>query len=339
MKKFKSQKGAISLFALLSVFFFIAFMMGAYRIVSAQNSTQIDSIETIQERYTVTTAQAKILYDNKNGTNDVIPISTAKEFALIGTNNAFEKNGKIYTCSVGSKYYLTNDIIIDIDTDMCGETFNFNEYLIRGGTTGNSNFSIDKAGYDLYYFKDNAYYKMLIYQDFDTEDKKYFVSSNFTITSEGVTSISSDYKDKTRYSDLVDMLDTSKANQKYKKFGSGNNEFQFMYMIDKDGTKRFTANYNIVWLQERNPFKQIASTEATYRTMALNQGITSEATFFGMAVSSTSGMSSLIDGDSNPSNWYYGIGSFGDFNGGIKSIKLGGNDVVAYKLAFLVRVK
>jgi hypothetical protein len=53
MNNIKNKNGAISIFALLSVTFFVLFMLGAYKIVSSKNSQQLSSIQLMQQQYYV----------------------------------------------------------------------------------------------------------------------------------------------------------------------------------------------------------------------------------------------------------------------------------------------
>ena len=48
-----NQKGAISLYALLAVMFFMLFMLGAYKIISSKNNQQITSLQYVQKQYYV----------------------------------------------------------------------------------------------------------------------------------------------------------------------------------------------------------------------------------------------------------------------------------------------
>ena len=111
-KKLSSQRGAISLFVMLSMLFFLMFMLGAYTIVSRRNQAQIQATTELRTIYSATAMDQSSKYNEKFVAEDeVIPISNAKEFSLIGTGNTFSKNGKIYTCTSDRKYQLSNDII------------------------------------------------------------------------------------------------------------------------------------------------------------------------------------------------------------------------------------
>ena len=92
--KLKSQKGAISLFVMLSMLFFLMFMLGAYTIVSRRNQAQIEATTQLRTIYSSSATDQTSKYNEKFAkTDEVIPISNATEFSLIGTGNSFSKDG------------------------------------------------------------------------------------------------------------------------------------------------------------------------------------------------------------------------------------------------------
>ena len=47
----RNQRGAISLYTLLAVMFFMTFMIGVYKIVSSKNNSQLSSLQYVQKQY------------------------------------------------------------------------------------------------------------------------------------------------------------------------------------------------------------------------------------------------------------------------------------------------
>jgi hypothetical protein len=136
-KLLKKQKGAISLYVLLAMLFFLMFMIGAYIIVSEKNKSQINTTTQLRSLYTVSDTELVNKYKSKFAKEakdddadddevddevdneaddeevDVIPLSNIQEISLIGSGIYFEKNGKIYHFTETSSYQLADDIIID----------------------------------------------------------------------------------------------------------------------------------------------------------------------------------------------------------------------------------
>jgi hypothetical protein len=142
-KLLKSQKGAISLYVMLSMLFFLMFMLGAYTIVSRKNQSQVKATTQLRSLYAVTDTELTNKYKSKFADADeVIPISNTTEITIIGTGNSFEKNGKIYKCDSTKSYQITNDIIID--RTIIPNTDTTYKDLINNGTL-----MIDLAGHTI----------------------------------------------------------------------------------------------------------------------------------------------------------------------------------------------
>ena len=195
IKSLKNQKGAISLFAVLSIMFFIAFMIGAYRIVSANNGMQITSLTTIKERYMKTDEDVKKDYNKIVSSDKRIPISSYENFKQIGTKNSIIYNGKVYYCGDDKNYtyYLTNDIAFDLDReydsnsgkletakgDFIPPSIKLQTHLEDSETT----YKIEPGQFDIVYYKNNEKYKLLEYQhgDYTKIDKNSDVAGFKTV--------------------------------------------------------------------------------------------------------------------------------------------------------------
>ena len=315
-KNISSQKGAISLFVMLSMLFFLMFMLGVYTIVSRRNRAQIQATTQLRTIYSEAAMDQTSKYNEKFANSDeVIPISNAKEFSMIGTGNNFWKNGKIYTCASDRKYQLSNDIIIDIDNDIAGKNFDFNEYLLYGGKIGSASVSIDTAGYEVLYYKGGAYWKCLLYQNINGANGL-FNSSN----------AKSNKTSKNSYSALIE-LETNEA--KYKL----SSKFEFLLMYDTSLTDRtFKANRYNRWTQTKNP---VTTTEGVDLGVNLTDiKLTGGKTFGGLAISTTS-TSCFLNGDLS-SSWYFAVGTYTKWNSGIPADN---SATATSQCMLLVRVK
>lgn len=297
--KLKSQKGAISLFVMLSMLFFLMFMLGAYTIVSRRNQAQIEATTQLRTIYSSSATDQTSKYNEKFAkTDEVIPISNATEFSLIGTGNSFSKDGKIYTCEATKKYQLTNDIIIDIDNDIVGKTFNFNEYLLYGGKIGSTSVSVDTAGYDVFYYKGNAYWKCLLYQNI-SDTSSVFTSSN----------VKNNKTSKNAYS-CLNELETNETSYKL------SSKFEFLLMYDTSLTdKTFKANRYNRWTQTQNPLSvtEVPSGTTNLGASLTDIKLTGGKTFGGLALSTSA---CFLNGDLS-SSWYFAVGTYTKWNNGI----------------------
>lgn len=116
MKKngYKSSNGAISVFVLMSMLFFLFCMIGVFSIVSKKAQTQTQSIVELKDKYYEESEENQV-YQNKFANDDeVIPIYTKEQLDEIGTDTEIEIDGKIYNFSMEKQYELKNNIIFDI---------------------------------------------------------------------------------------------------------------------------------------------------------------------------------------------------------------------------------
>ena len=81
-------------------------------------------------------------------------------------------------------YVLKDNIIVDIDEKLTNNTIGFNDYKLYSQT-----YYIDKDIYDIYYFKDNKYWKAIAYQEFSDD----YIINKTTSYTEKIFSIINDY--------------------------------------------------------------------------------------------------------------------------------------------------
>lgn len=158
-KSMKNQNGAISLFVLLSMMFFLAFMLGAFTLVNRRNVAQIESLSQTKKIYS-SKANAKDIYDSIFANEKaVVPIISVKQLkdalSVHGTENQIKYliNGKVYTYKNGANYILQNDIILNFN-DVKGNASeisftNFEKFLTD--CTENETFGINLNNYNIYY--------------------------------------------------------------------------------------------------------------------------------------------------------------------------------------------
>ena len=112
MKKLKSEKGAITIIVLVSVLFFVSFLISSYVIVTNKVQMQKEIIEETQKIYEPKSSIEEI-YSSYFITNEVIPIYTAEQLLAIGQENKqVNINGKFYTFTNKNTYILKNDLTI-----------------------------------------------------------------------------------------------------------------------------------------------------------------------------------------------------------------------------------
>lgn len=143
-----NEKGAISLFVVLAMMFFLVFMVGAYTTVARRNQQQAASMSDLQATYkTDGVAQ----YDDLMGVEDlIVPITSAEDLFDIGSGKRKNIGSVDYVFSQDANYQLMNNIEIDMTTlqtyGTVGATYFFKDYVLY-----NSDYNVIKNGFDVYY--------------------------------------------------------------------------------------------------------------------------------------------------------------------------------------------
>ncbi len=109
----KSQKGAITLYVLVSMLVFTMLAVGLFVTSANKQRAQLEAIEQTKKVYD-SDETAEEAYQKYIG-GDVIPIYTAEQFQKIGTGSNITINGKIYTFATGKTYVLKNNINLSED--------------------------------------------------------------------------------------------------------------------------------------------------------------------------------------------------------------------------------
>lgn len=143
-KRGKAQEGAISVFVMMAMLFFLFTIVGVYAISSKRAQTQTEAFGILENKYYESGEENEKYASKIMPETATIPIYTKEQFWTIGTGNKVEIEGKIYTFSNSAKYQLQNDIIINIATELDKP-----ELVTQ---------DIDENGYEVYYYYDENYY-------------------------------------------------------------------------------------------------------------------------------------------------------------------------------------
>lgn len=84
-KKYKSQKGAITLFILIALLFFIIALINLYIITANRANKQIETTKQTIDIYGKNIDQIEDLYKSYFGDGNVIPIYTAEQLQKLAT--------------------------------------------------------------------------------------------------------------------------------------------------------------------------------------------------------------------------------------------------------------
>lgn len=110
MKKLKSEKGAITIVVLVSVLFFVSFLISSYVIIANKVQTQKEIIAETKKIYEPKSSMEDI-YNSYFNNDEVIPIYTVEQLLSIGEEEKqINIDGKYYTFTNTSSYILKNDL-------------------------------------------------------------------------------------------------------------------------------------------------------------------------------------------------------------------------------------
>ncbi len=132
----ESQKGAISVFVMFVMMFFLVTIMGIYMIASKKAQTQTESIGLTQDLYYISNEEAEIYNEKLAPNTEIIPVYTKEQLWAIGSNQAIEIEGKVYQFGEEAKYALKNDIVLNMGTEFSFLNYDFvfgeNKKIIQG---------------------------------------------------------------------------------------------------------------------------------------------------------------------------------------------------------------
>lgn len=318
MRNIKSQKGAISLFVILSMLFFLAFMLGVFSITSRRNAAQLEAVRETAKIY-ASGIDANTIYDSMLATTSgtAIPITNIEQLKEVkklqeGTNTTattnYTINGKLYSYKKGSSYYLANDIILDMKTELDGKSaatsnvVNIYDYILYDI----SKYKIDLNNHNIYYkLKDNSLWKCVFYQDIGesstsanrftsvTEAGKCYTAKKYSILANGIEEFSYPWTTTTNYEFLL-AFSSDFTSGTIGKFDIANEEFQR-------------------WRQLNSPAKEKISngtgseTATGYSAVKTSLGTSN---YWGGLTLSTSD-ACYINGSVGHANWFWAVGVIG----------------------------
>lgn len=329
-KNIKNQKGAISLFVLLSMMFFLAFMFGAFSLVSRRNAVQVEALKETKKIYS-NDASARDKYDAifASSTSSVVPITNFEQLKNVKAtfdNDSTVKyliNGNVYTYTKGATYVLQNDIILDLEDTVDGK--NGLQDKLYDYVLYNANYKVNLNGHSIYYEKDDgSIWKLVCYQNMgDSSNPNLF------------NSIKGDpnYYGKSYNATTFSILDDGISPYSNQWISDDNTvqNFEFMLMYNTESEKFDITNgmYNR-WRQTNNPTKEIETVTGythnfTGGTAKLTSYTGTASTYMsseiygywgGLAKSSASN-SCYLDGAVGHMYYHYAVAVItGDWNGG-----------------------
>ena len=170
-KNIKNQRGAVSIFVLMSMMFFLAFMLGAFTLVNRRNAAQVEALSETQKIYATKTS-AKDYYNSIFANeSSIVQIRNSEQLhkvKYVYDNNLEEKyliDGKIYTYKKDAKYALGNNITLyrndyqDFLKSVYSDCENYEEFLrnvYKYYISAESPYNIDLNGYTIFYERYNG---------------------------------------------------------------------------------------------------------------------------------------------------------------------------------------
>lgn len=305
-RNIKNQKGAISLFVLLSMMFFMAFMLGAFTLVNRRNATQMEALTETQKIYS-NRPSAREQYDSifvESGTS-VVPITNIDQLkqaksATGATKYRYLINGKIYTYQSGATYVLQNDIILDFDDTFNGKNNLSSDDKILDYLLYASTYDINLNGHSIYYYRkaDNTTWKLVFYQNIGTSS----ASNLFTSSNVGRNA------DTTKFSILDGGISA------YSKPWATNENYEFILMYSSNSGKFSKDKYNR-WRQTNDPTKEtianVTSGTATATGFkSITNAIVGTGDVWGGLAKSTSTADCYLDGSTGSNSNTFSVGSY-----------------------------
>lgn len=368
MKKVKNQKGAISLFTILAMLFFLAFMIGVYTITTIRNSAQLDAVRETAKVYSMG-IDPNTAYDSMLSitSGSVVPISTIEQLKAlqnITENNAPEVNytinGKLYTykkyktptddaTKPNITYVLNNDIILDLETEINGHKMNLSlyDYMLYDKT----NYNINLNNHNIYYrfAKDNTLWKCVFYQNNYKTDTAYNADNSILAggSEDNFINSSKDNAKRSVTPRLYSILDGGLT--PFKNSSSNSYEFILAYNCAENGEFNITDGVYNRWKQTNDPTKEAEavgdSTQTAIGYSSVQLGLTTDSSrdnyWGGLVLSSNN--SAYLDGSVGDNSVYYSVGTVDNWGkyGTPVSEYTGGKKVLnsASQTLLFVRVK
>ena len=142
-KKLSDEKGAISLFTVLSMLFFIAFALGAFTMISRRNQMQEATQASLKEIYT---QNGDAIYGALSGEDkdNIIRVDTKEKLYKIYSGEEVVQDTVVLTASTTAQYMFDDNISIDLEdivgfngsnTSNDSSPYVMNDYLLYNGAS------------------------------------------------------------------------------------------------------------------------------------------------------------------------------------------------------------
>lgn len=345
MKNIKNQKGSISLFVILAMMFFLAFMLGMFSVISRRNAAQLEAVRETAKIYS-SGMDANSVYDSMMATIDgsVIPISTPEQLKAVkeimngGSSQNYTINGQLYTYRKYKSdgvtlvpYMLANDIILNLTEEIHGKSdISIYDYMLYDKKKYNINLNNHNIYYEL---DDGTLWKCIFYHDIGTkaapnlfgsneEAGKSYTSSKYSILVNGIDEFKYPWTDTTNYEFLLTYNCVSQkfdiTNKKYQRWGQKNNPT----LENIPNTPDTTTRVFVEGLDE----------------IHYGLGTINNISWGGLSLSTSEG--TYLDGSVGHVYWYYSVGTR-QFHGtyGMPTSNLTGITTTASECLLFVRVK
>ena len=168
---YKKEKGAISLFVVLAMLFFIVFVVGSYTMISRKSQQQAESNAELKNAYV---RDGEEQYDSIVGvTDNVIPIRNKQDFYKIGSGAEIidSNTGLSYIATPEAEYSIKSTISIPIE-EIAGfkgdatDDYRFKDFVVYGktDTTDSNKYKVDcESNANIVYTLNGEIYKLLVY--------------------------------------------------------------------------------------------------------------------------------------------------------------------------------
>lgn len=324
--KMKNQNGAISLFVLLSMMFFLAFMLGAFTLVNRRNIAQIEALAETKKIYS-SGRTADEIYDSIFQTvgTSAVPITNIDQLHKVkdaaGGVNTYKYliNGKIYTYAKDTNYVLQNDIILDLEDTINDSNYGGRNQLydsLYDYVLYNSSYRVNTNGHSIYYQKDdNSIWKLVCYHYIGTDSDN--DAYKFDKNSGGDYYYGKSYDSK-RFSILENGISAYANNWLCN--DNSIRKFEFMLMYTSGDNQQFDASKYNRWRQTNDPAKDQDTSDkypngdypAAGYTINFEGGTTEglgEGNYWGGLVRARSSDNTYLDGSVGHTNWFFAVGS------------------------------
>ncbi|MCL2355459.1 MAG: hypothetical protein FWC68_06370, partial [Oscillospiraceae bacterium] len=133
MRNIKSENGAVTLLVIVTILFFIAFLIGSFVVISNQASSQIEMAEQVRRIYEP--GDAEEIYDSYFD-RGIIHIYNVDELLAIGSGDARVVRGRTVIFTSDALYVLMNDLELSSSASEWDEWHGLRQWMRGSEFTG-----------------------------------------------------------------------------------------------------------------------------------------------------------------------------------------------------------